>query len=164
MAMPELVNRGLGFVRREWPLCLFAVLSLLVIVDYPDPAMRRAALAGLLGGVFCLKRFGLDHCFWIYLLAGVLAFLAQISLAEAKELRASYELLRPWGTLLICLVFASLRGTLISIPLSLLFWRKVPGFSRYLKIPLCVFFIILALEPIFLGVAIMIILSFVSCP
>ena len=61
MAMPELVNRGLGFVRREWPLCLFAVLSLLVIVDYPDPAMRRAALAGLLGGVFCLKRFGLDH-------------------------------------------------------------------------------------------------------
>ena len=102
--------------------------------------------------------------FWIYLLAGVLAFLAQISLAEAKELRASYELLRPWGTLLICLVFASLRGTLISIPLSLLFWRKVPGFSRYWKIPLCVFFIILALEPIFLGVAIMIILSFVSCP
>lgn len=164
MAMPELVNRGLGFVRREWPLCLFAVLSMSVIATYDDASMRRVALAGMLGGLFCLKRFGLDHCFWIYLLAAVLTFPTGIPLADAKALQASHEPLRPWGVLFICLVFGSLRGMLASIPFSLLFLRAMGGFSALWKVPLCTFFIILALEPIFFGLAVMILWSFTPCP
>lgn len=163
-AVPSRVNRLWAFVRREWPLCVFAALSFFVVFWYDDAPRRLACLLGLAGGLVCLKRFGLDHCPWIYLLAGVLACLAQISLDDAKELRASYNLLRFWKPLFICLMFASCRGMLASIPFSLLFLRKLPGFSALWKIPLCVFFIILALEPFFLSLAFTVMVSFTSCP
>ena len=165
VTMPTWVNRLWAFVRREWPLCIFAALALDVALSYYDDALRRlACLIGLAGGLFCLKRFGLDHCPWIYLLAGVLACLAQISLDDAKELRATYNLLHSWKPLFICLMFASCRGMLASIPFSLLFLRKLPSFSALWKIPLCVFFIILALEPFFFSLAFTVIVSFTSCP
>ena len=61
-------------------------------------------------------------------------------------------------------MLATLRGMLVDVPFSLLFMKKAQGVSMLWKVPLCVFFLILALEPLFLGVAIMIILPFASCP
>ncbi len=161
--MPEFVRRGGAFLRREWPLCLFAVLSLFVLVDYDTPAMRRAALAGLLGGLFCLKRFGLDHCFWIYLLAAVLAVLPGISLNDVKRVRADWQLYI-FDTEFIWLLLTTLRGMLLAIPFSVFFVKRARSFSVVWKVPVCVLFLILAIEPVFWGLAVMILLPFVPCP
>ena len=164
VAIPELVNRGLGFVRREWPLCLFAATALCSIFFCYDDAPRRfAGLIGLAGGALCLKRFGLDRNIWIYLLAAVLAILPGISLDDVKRVRTDWQL-HNFDTQLVWLMLASLRGLLVAVPFSLLFMKKAQGVSMLWKVPLCVFFLILALEPLFLGVAIMIILPFASCP
>lgn len=164
MAMSELVNRAWTFLRREWPLCLFVVGAMYDVLFYYDDVPRKiAGLIGLGGSLFCLKRFGLDHCPWIYALAAVLTLPTDISVEDANLLQA-YKPLHNWEPLFIQLVFGSLKGMLASIPFSLFFLRKVQGFSAIWKIPLCIFFMLLALEPLFWGLPILIILPFVPCP
>lgn len=170
VAMPTWVNRLWTFVRREWPLCIFAALAVFVVYDgyygYEQPSRGLAGLvlAGLAGGLFCLKRFGLDHCPWVYLLAALLTLPTGISLEDAQALRAAYAPLRNWHTLSISLMFGSLRGMLAAVPFSLFFLRKLPGCSAFWKIPLSVFFLILALKPLFITLAAIILMSFTSCP
>lgn len=170
VTMPTWMSRAWAFVRREWPLCVFFGLSVYVVFaayyGYEQASRELAglALAGLAGGLFCLKRFGLDHCPWVYLLAALLTLPTNISLEDAQALRAAYAPLRNWHTLSISLMFGSLRGMLAAVPFSLFFLRKLPGCSALWKIPLSVFFLILALEPVFWGLAVIILMPFTSCP
>lgn len=170
VTMPTWMSRAWAFVRREWPLCIFAALAGIVVYDgyygYEQPSRGLAglALAGLAGGLFCLKRFGLDHCPWVYLLAALLTLPTNISLEDAQALRAAYAPLRNWHTLSISLMFGSLRGMLAAVPFSLFFLRRLPGCSALWKIPLSVFFLILALKPLFITLAAIILVSFTSCP
>lgn len=140
VAIASWANRLWAFVRREWPLCVFAALSVFVVYDgyygYEQPSRGLAdlVLAGLAGGLFCLKRFGLAHCPWVYVLAALLTLPTAISLEDAEALRAAYAPLRDWHTLTIFLMFGSLRGMLAALPFSLFFFfgdcRAVPRFGK----------------------------------
>ncbi len=161
--MPEFVRRGGGFLRREWPLCLVTVCSLYFIGGYSTPAERITGAIGLIGALFCLKRFGLDHCLWIYLLALILVLPSGITLEDARALREYW----PLNTVTVPLIRGmanAVKGMLYAIPFSLIFVFTARRVSPLLQVPLCIFFLLLALRPLWSGLTVAVILPFVPCP
>ena len=135
-----------AFIRGAWPLCLIAMLSLLFMPFICNPYMIFSILYGFAGCLVFLRGFGLTTSLPIYCLTLAALLTAYPSLNEIAQLQSMLLLEHLDRNYLEELVTA-IKSALMALPFSLFFFDRMGGYATLVKIPLCVFFLVLSIEP-----------------
>ncbi|OXS27649.1 MAG: hypothetical protein BCS36_11405 [Desulfovibrio sp. MES5] len=135
-----------AFIRGAWPLCLIAMLNVLVMAAICEPYMLFSSLYGLAGCLIFIRGFGLATSWPIYCLAVATFFTATPTLNEIAQIQSMLHLEHMDRSYLWDLVTA-FKSALMALPFSLFFFDRMGGYAALVKIPLCVFFLVLVLEP-----------------
>lgn len=143
-------SRAWRFFARNRLLCLLIAIGILCILDQRHAETKIVAVIALIGSVFCLKKFALDRCIWIYLLAMLIyPCIAIVAYEAALRVQTDWQI-TAFPLHAIYLVCSSFLGLLPAVPCSLFFIKKFNKISELWKVPLCVFFLISALHPFYL--------------
>ncbi|OXS27648.1 MAG: hypothetical protein BCS36_11400 [Desulfovibrio sp. MES5] len=135
-----------AFIRGAWPLCLIAMLSLLAMGIICGSYMLFSILYGLAGCLIFVRGFGLATSLPIYCLAFAAFLSADPSPNEITQIQSMLRLEHMDHIYLWDLVTA-FKSALMALPFSLFFFDRMGGYVALLKIPLCVFFLVLVLAP-----------------
>ena len=135
-----------AFIRGAWPLCLIAMPNMLILAAIHDPHVFFFILYSLAGCMIFVRGFGLATSWPIYGLA-LAAFLAGVP--SSNEMTQVEHIF--WNIEIYLWAFIiAFKSALLVLPFSLFFFDRMDGYVALLKIPLCVFFLVLVLEPTFL--------------
>ena len=146
----EKVSTFIGIViERAWPLCLIAMLNWWWVMPGSSPYAVFTFLYGFAGCLVFLRGFGLTTSLPIYCLTLAALLTAYPSLNEIAQLQSMLHFEHMNCNYLEELVTA-IKSALMALPFSLFFFDRMGGYAALLKIPLCVFFLVLVLEPTFL--------------
>ena len=132
-----------AFIRGAWPLCLIAMLSLLAMGIICDSYMLFFILYGLAGGLIFVRGFGLATFWPIYgltLAAFLAGFPSSNEMTQVEHIFGNIEIYL-WAFII------AFKSALMALPFSLFFFDRMGGYATLLKIPLCVFFLVLSIEP-----------------
>ena len=138
-----------AFIRGAWPLCLIAMLSLLAMGIICDSYMLFFILYGLAGGLIFVRGFGLATFWPIYgltLAAFLAGFPSSNEMTQVEHIFWNIEIYL-WAFII------AFKSALMALPFSLFFFDRMGGYATLLKIPLCVFFLVLSIEPTLLILA-----------
>ena len=146
MTLEKLDDSARAFIRGAWPLCLIAMLSLLFMPFICNPYMIFSILYGFAGCLIFVRGFGLAIFWPIYGLTLAALLTAFPVENEITQLQAILNLEYLADIYLWDLVIA-FKSALLVLPFSLFFFDRMDGYVALLKIPLCVFFLVLVLAP-----------------
>ena len=146
MTLEKLDDSARAFIRGAWPLCLIAILNLWCLMPTAHPYAVFSFLYGFAGCLVFVCSFGLATFWPIYGLAFAALLTAATSRHEIAQLQAMLHLEHMDRSYLRDLVRA-FKAALIALPFSLFFFERMGGYVALLKIPLCVFFLVLVLAP-----------------
>ncbi|MDY0260380.1 MAG: hypothetical protein RBR41_12035 [Desulfovibrio sp.] len=135
-----------AFIRGAWPLCLIAMLSLLFMPFICNPYMIFSILYGFAGCLIFVRGFGLATFCPIYgltLAALLTAFPVDNEIAQLQSMLHLEHMDRNYLEELV----TAFKSALMALPFSLFFFDRMGGYVALLKIPLCVFFLVLVLDP-----------------
>ena len=144
-----------AFIRGAWPLGLIAMFNWWRVTPGSSPYDVFIFLYGFAGCLVFLRGFGLTTSLPIYCLTLAALLTAYPSLTERAQLQSMLLLEHLDRNYLEELVTA-IKSALMALPFSLFFFDRMGGYVALLKIPLCVFFLVLSIEPTLL----MLLLSF----
>ena len=143
MTLEKLDDAARAFIRGAWPLCLIAMLSLLILAAFHDPDIFFFILYSLAGCMIFVRGFGLATSWPIYGLT-LAAFLAGVpsstEMTQVEHIFGNIEIYL-WAFII------AFKSALMALPFSLFFFDRMGGYATLLKIPLCVFFLVLSIEP-----------------
>ena len=108
--------------------------------------MLFSILYGLAGCLIFVRGFGLDTFWPIYCLAFAALLTAYPAENEITQLQLMLNLEYSAHSYLWDLATA-FKSALMALPFSLFFFDRMGGYATLLKIPLCVFFLALILDP-----------------
>ena len=149
MTLEKLDDAARAFIRGAWPLCLIAMLNWWWVMHGSSPYAAFAFLYGFAGCLIFVRGFGLATSWPIYCLAFAAFLTADPSPNEITQLQTMLNLEYSARSYLRLLVTA-FKSALMALPFSLFFFDRMGGYAALLKIPLCVFFLVLVLAPTFL--------------
>ncbi|MEG6503872.1 hypothetical protein [Desulfovibrio sp. 1214_IL3152] len=149
MTLEKFDDSARAFIRGAWPLCLIAMLSLLAMGIICGSYMLFSILYGLAGCLIFVRGFGLATSLPIYCLAFAAFLSADPSRNEITQLQTMLNL-EYSARIYLRLLVTAFKSALMALPFSLFFFDRMGGYVALLKIPLCVFFLVLVLEPTFL--------------
>ena len=135
-----------AFIRGAWPLCLIAMFNWWRVTPGSSPYDVFIFLYGFAGCLVFLRGFGLTTSLPIYCLTLAALLTAYPSLNEIAQLQSMLLLEHLDRNYLEELVTA-IKSALMALPFSLFFFDRMGGYATLLKIPLCVFFLVLSIEP-----------------
>lgn len=146
----EKMSTFIGIViERAWPLCLIAMLNWWWVMHGSSPYAVFTFLYGFAGCLVFLRGFGLATSLPIYCLAFAAFLSADPSRNEITLLQTMLNL-EYSARIYLRLLVTAFKSALMALPFSLFFFDRMNGYTALLKIPLCVFFLVLVLEPTFL--------------
>ena len=139
------------FWRANWPVFLalfFAYLGGLWAQDYASSVVLGVGAAGI--AIF-LPLFNITKCLWLYIAAFFLCIANDVTLNDAKYITnvVGIEWLSP---LAASIVLVAVQGAVITFAIMLLctiLFRSRANALRLIKIPLCMLFLLAALDPAF---------------
>ena len=146
MTLEKLDDSARAFIRGAWPLCLIAILNLWCLMPTAHPYAVFSFLYGFAGCLIFVRGFGLATFWPIYCLAFAALLTTSPSDNEIEQLQIILRLERMDSDYLGYLVRA-FKAALMTVPFSLFFFDRMGGYVALLKIPLCVFFLVLVLAP-----------------
>ena len=132
-----------AFIRGAWPLCLIAMPNMLILAALHDPDIFFFILYSLAGCMIFVRGFGLATFWPIYglTLAALLAgFPSSNEMTQVEHIFENIEI-SLWAFII------AFKSALMALPFSLFFFDRMGGYATLLKIPLCVFFLVLSIEP-----------------
>ena len=135
-----------AFIRGAKPLCLIAMFNWWRVTPGSSPYDVFIFLYGFAGCLVFLRGFGLTTSLPIYCLTLAALLTAYPSLNEIAQLQSMLLLEHLDRNYLEELVTA-IKSALMALPFSLFFFDRMGGYVALLKIPLCVFFLVLVLDP-----------------
>ncbi len=135
-----------AFIRGAWPLCLIAMPNMLILAAIHDPDIFFFILYSLAGCMIFVRGFGLATSLSIYCLAFAAFLSADPSRHEIIQIQSMLHLEHMAYIYLLNLVTA-FKSALMALPFSLFFFDHMGGYAALVKIPLCVFFLVLVLAP-----------------
>ena len=148
MTLEKLDDAARAFIRGAWPLCLIAMPNMLILAAIHDPHVFFFILYSLAVCMVFVRGFGLATSWPIYGLT-LAAFLTGVpSSTEMAQVEHMFNI----GHIEVSLwaFIIAIKSALMALPFSLFFFDRMGGYVALLKIPLCVFFLVLVLEPTFL--------------
>ncbi|MEG6503873.1 MULTISPECIES: hypothetical protein [unclassified Desulfovibrio] len=145
MTLEKFDDSARAFIRGAWPLCLIAMPNMLILAAFHDPDIFFFILYSLAGCMIFVRGFGLATSWPIYGLT-LAAFLAGVPSSNEMKLlehMLNFEHMREflWAFII------AFKSALMALPFSLFFFDRMGGYVALLKIPLCVFFLVLSIEP-----------------
>ena len=143
MTLEKLDDSARAFIRGAWPLCLIAMLSLLFMPFICNPYMIFSILYGFAGCLIFVRGFGLATFWPIYgltLAAFLAGFPSSNEMTQVEHIFWNIEIYL-WAFII------AFKSALMALPFSLFFFERMGGYVALLKIPLCVFFLVLVLDP-----------------
>ena len=135
-----------AFIRGAWPLCLIAMLNMLILAAFHDPDMFFSILYGFAGCLIFVRGFGLATFWPIYGLTLAALLTAFPVENEITPLQAMLNL-EYLAYFYLWELVTAFKSALMALPFSLFFFDRMGGYATLLKIPLCVFFLALVLAP-----------------
>ena len=145
MTLEKFDDSARAFIRGAWPLCLIAMLSLLATGIICGSYMLFSILYGLAGCLIFVRGFGLATFWPIYglTLAAFLVGFPSSNEMKLLEHMLNFEHMREflWAFII------AFKSALMALPFSLFFFDRMGGYATLVKIPLCVFFLVLSIEP-----------------
>ena len=135
-----------AFIRGAWPLCLIAMFNWWRVTPGSSPYDVFIFLYGFAGCLVFLRGFGLATSLPIYCLAFAALLTAYPAENEITQLQLMLNLEYSAHSYLWDLATA-FKSALMALPFSLFFFDRMGGYATLLKIPLCVFFLVLSIEP-----------------
>ena len=149
MTLEKLDDAARAFIRGAWPLCLIAMPNMLILAALHDPDIFFFILYSLAGCMIFVRGFGLATFWPIYGLT-LAAFLAGVpSSTEMTQVEHIF-----WNIEIYLWAFIiAFKSALMALPFSLFFFDRMGGYATLVKIPLCVFFLVLSIEPTLLILA-----------
>ena len=151
MTLEKLDDSARAFIRGAWPLCLIAMLNILILFAIHDSTVFFFILYSLAGCMIFVRGFGLATSWPIYGLT-LAAFLAGVPSSNEMKLlehMLNFEHMREF----LWAFTIAFKSALMALPFSLFFFDRMGGYATLLKIPLCVFFLVLSIEPTLLILA-----------
>ena len=145
MTLEKLDDSARAFIRGAWPLCLIAMLNMLILAAFHDPDMFFSILYGFAGCLIFVRGFGLATFWPIYgltLAAFLAGFPSSNEMTQVEHIFGNIEIYL-WAFII------AFKSALMALPFSLFFFNRMGGYVALLKIPLCVFFLALFLGPTF---------------
>ena len=149
MTLEKLDDSARAFIRGAWPLCLIAMPNMLILAAFHDPDMLFFILYSLAGCLIFVRGFGLATSLPIYCLAFATFLTADPSPNEITQLQTMLNL-EYLAYFYLWELVTAFKSALMALPFSLFFFDRMGGYAALLKIPLCVFFLVLVLAPTFL--------------
>ena len=149
MTLEKFDDSARAFIRGAWPLCLIAMPNMLILAAFHDPDIFFFILYSLAGCMIFVRGFGLATSLPIYCLAFAAFLSADPSRNEITQLQTMLNL-EYSARIYLRLLVTAFKSALMALPFSLFFFDRMNGYAALLKIPLCVFFLVLVLEPTFL--------------
>ena len=149
MTLEKLDDSARAFIRGAWPLCLIAMLSLLFMPFICNPYMIFSILYGFAGCLIFVRGFGLATFWPIYgltLAAFLAGFPSSNEMTQVEHIFGNIEIYL-WAFII------AFKSALMALPFSLFFFDRMGGYATLVKIPLCVFFLVLSIEPTLLILA-----------
>ena len=145
MTLEKLDDAARAFIRGAWPLCLIAMPNMLILAALHDPDIFFFILYSRAGCMIFVRGFGLATSWPIYGLT-LAAFLAGVpSSTEMTQVEHIFNIehieISLWAFII------AFKSALMALPFSLFFFDRMGGYATLLKIPLCVFFLVLVLDP-----------------
>mgnify|MGYP003592593218 CR=1 FL=1 len=145
MTLEKFDDSARAFIRGAWPLCLIAMPNMLILAAFHDPDIFFFILYSLAGCMIFVRGFGLATFWPIYGLT-LAAFLTGVpSSTEMAQVEHMFNI----GHIEVSLwaFIIAIKSALMALPFSLFFFDRMGGYVALLKIPLCVFFLVLSIEP-----------------
>ena len=143
MTLEKFDDSARAFIRGAWPLCLIAMPNMLILAAFHDSDVFFFILYSLAGCMIFVRGFGLATSWPIYCLT-LAAFLAGIpssnEMTQVEHIFGNIEIYL-WAFII------AFKSALMALPFSLFFFDRMGGYATLVKIPLCVFFLVLSLEP-----------------
>ena len=146
MTLEKLDDAARTFIRGAWPLCLIAMLNWWWMMSGSSLYAVFTFLYGFAGCLVFLRGFGLATSLPIYCLAFAALLTAYPAENEITQLQLMLNLEYSAHSYLWEFVTA-FKSALMALPFSLFFFDRMGGYATLLKIPLCVFFLALILDP-----------------
>ena len=146
MTLEKLDDAARAFIRGAWPLCLIAMLNMLILAAFHDSDVFFFILYSLAGCMIFVRGFGLATFWPIYgltLAAFLAGFPSSNEMTQVEHIFWNIEIYL-WAFII------AFKSALMALPFSLFFFNRMGGYVALLKIPLCVFFLALFLGPTFL--------------
>ena len=141
-----------AFIRGAWPLCLIAMFNWWRVTPGSSPYDVFIFLYGFAGCLVFLRGFGLTTSLPIYCLAFAALLTAYPAENEITQLQLMLNLEYSAHSYLWAFTIA-FKSALMALPFSLFFFDRMGGYATLVKIPLCVFFLVLSIEPTLLILA-----------
>ena len=145
MTLEKFDDSARAFIRGAWPLCLIAMLNMLFMPFICNPYMIFSILYGFAGCLIFVRGFGLATSWPIYGLT-LAAFLAGVPSSNEMKVLEHMLNFEHMDELLWAFIIA-FKSALMALPFSLFFFDSMGGYATLVKIPLCVFFLVLSIEP-----------------
>ena len=143
MTLEKLDDSARAFIRGAWPLCLIAMPNMLILAALHDPDIFFFILYSLAGCMIFVRGFGLATFWPIYgltLAAFLAGFPSSNEMTQVEHIFWNIEIYL-WAFII------AFKSALLVLPFSLFFFDRMDGYVALLKIPLCVFFLVLVLDP-----------------
>ena len=141
-----------AFIRGAWPLCLIAMFNWWRVTPGSSPYDVFIFLYGFAGCLVFLRGFGLTTSLPIYCLTLAILFTVAPAENETAQLQAILNL-EPSAYSYLWEFVTAFKSALMALPFSLFFFDRMGGYATLVKIPLCVFFLVLSIEPTLLILA-----------
>ena len=152
MTLEKFDDSARAFIRGAWPLCLIAMPNMLILAAFHDPDMFFSILYGFAGCLIFVRGFGLATFWPIYGLTLAALLTAFPVENEITQLQAMLNL-KYLDYFYLWELVTAFKSALMALPFSLFFFDRMGGYATLLKIPLCVFFLVLSIEPTLLILA-----------
>ena len=143
MTLEKFDDSARAFIRGAWPLCLIAMPNMLILAALHDPDIFFFILYSLAGCMIFVRGFGLAIFWPIYgltLAAFLVGFPSSNEMTQVEHIFGNIEIYL-WAFII------AFKSALMALPFSLFFFDRMGGYATLLKIPLCVFFLVLSIEP-----------------
>ena len=152
MALEKLDDAARAFIRGAWPLCLIAIFNWWRVTPDSSPYAVFIFLYGFAGCLVFVRGFGLATSLPLYCLALAILFTVAPAENETAQLQAILNL--EYSAYIYLWEFVTaFKSALMALPFSLFFFDRMGGYATLVKIPLCVFFLVLSIEPTLLILA-----------
>jgi hypothetical protein len=136
----------------HWPVCIVLFLVFFTSLFLLSDGSYLVLIGGAVGVVIFLPLFKLENYLWLYIAAFLLSGINETRPDEVKHIASvmGYEWLPYWVS---CIMISSVKGAAASFVYLLLLYvivfRLRGGAILLLKVPICVFFLLVALLPTF---------------
>ena len=152
MTLEKFDDSARAFIRGAWPLCLIAMFNWWRVTPGSSPYDVYIFLYGFAGCLVFLRGFGLTTSLPIYCLTLAILFTVAPAENETAQLQAILNL-EPSAYSYLWEFVTAFKSALMALPFSLFFFDRMGGYATLVKIPLCVFFLVLSIEPTLLILA-----------